>query len=80
MASNVRVLASDLPHAEVRDIRPGADVLVLTHSHVLDFEIVHALLGRDDLGCIGMIGSATKAARFRRRLVARGVDAAATPG
>ena len=75
VSANVTVLRSDHPADEVRDISPGADVLVLTHSHVLDMEIVRALLKRDDLGYIGMIGSATKAMLFRRRLAARGVPA-----
>ena len=75
VSANVIVLQSDHPADEVRAISPGADVLVLTHSHVLDMEIVRALLARDDLGYVGMIGSATKAALFRRRLGARGVPA-----
>ena len=73
---NVRVLHSDQPQDEVDDIPPGADVLVLTHSHALDLEIVARLMRRGDLGQVGMIGSATKAALFRRRLADRGFDAA----
>ena len=74
VAGNVTVLQSDHPQDEVDAIRPGADVLVLTHSHALDLEIVRALMGRDDLRYIGMIGSATKSALFRRRLAERGVE------
>lgn len=77
VAPGVRILVSEAPQDEVGAIRPGSDVLVLTHSHVLDFDIVRALLVRDDLGQIGMIGSTTKAARFRRRLAERGVPDAA---
>ena len=73
---HVQVLLSDQPQDEVDDIPPGADVLVLTHSHALDLEIVACLMRRGDLGQVGMIGSATKAALFRRRLADRGFDAA----
>ena len=73
VADNVTVLQSDHPQDEVDAIPPGADVLVLTHSHALDLEIVRALMLRDDLHYIGMIGSATKSALFRRRLADRGV-------
>ncbi|MBP6903435.1 MAG: xanthine dehydrogenase accessory protein XdhC [Burkholderiaceae bacterium] len=62
--------------AEVRAAPAGAWALVLTHSHDLDLAIVQALLLRDDLGFIGLIGSATKRARFEHRLAERGFSAA----
>ncbi|MBL8377770.1 MAG: xanthine dehydrogenase accessory protein XdhC [Burkholderiales bacterium] len=60
----------------VDDVPAVADVLVLTHSHALDFEIVRALLQGSHTGFLGVIGSTTKATLFRRRLAARGFDAA----
>jgi len=45
--------------------------LVLTYSHALDLELCHRILGRS-FGSLGLIGSATKAARFRARLKALG--------
>jgi xanthine dehydrogenase accessory factor len=69
------MLLSDYPADEVDEIPAGAYVLVLTHSHALDLEIVTHLLRRDDLAYTGVIGSATKASLFRRRLAERGVDA-----
>ena len=47
---------------------PGALVLVMTHDHALDLAITAAALGRDDLPFVGLIGSATKRARFARQL------------
>ena len=44
-----------------------ADHLVMTFSHPLDLEICHRLLGHG-FGSLGLIGSASKAARFRSRL------------
>ncbi|MBL8385313.1 MAG: xanthine dehydrogenase accessory protein XdhC [Burkholderiales bacterium] len=76
-AADVAVRQAEQPADEVGDIPAGADVLVLTHSHALDFAIVRALVARDDLGMIGMVGSDTKAALFRRRLADRGVSAPA---
>ena len=75
VADNITVSQSDHPEDEVDAIPPGADVLVLTHSHAIDLAIVRALMRRDDLGYTGMIGSATKSALFRRRLAERGVAA-----
>ena len=52
-----------------------ADHLILTYSHALDLELCHRLLNRGFRSC-GLIGSATKWARFRSRLKALGHDAA----
>lgn len=53
-----------------------AEHLVLTFSHALDLELCHRLLRRGFRSC-GLIGSATKWARFRSRLAALGHDRAA---
>jgi xanthine dehydrogenase accessory factor len=73
ITDNVALLASPAPADEVRHIPSGAQVLVLTHSHALDLEICFALLKRTDLAYCGLIGSATKAATFRKRFAERGV-------
>lgn len=61
------------PVAEVRAI--GADdlVLVLTHSHDLDYALVRAVLEHGRFAHLGLIGSGTKRARFEKRLLADGV-------
>jgi xanthine dehydrogenase accessory factor len=43
-------------------------VLVMTHDHALDFDLVAACLQRSDLPFVGLIGSDTKRARFASRL------------
>jgi xanthine dehydrogenase accessory factor len=53
-----------------------AEHLILTFSHALDLELCHHLLRRGFWSC-GLIGSATKWARFRSRLKALGHDPAA---
>ncbi len=54
----------------------GAEHLVVTYSHALDLELCHRLLRRGFRSC-GLIGSATKWARFRSRLGALGHSAEA---
>ena len=49
----------------------NADHLILTYSHEMDLALCHALLSRP-FGSIGLIGSATKWARFRKRLATLG--------
>lgn len=51
----------------------NAEHLILTHSHSLDLEICHALL-KHRFRTAGLIGSATKWSRFRKRLREAGFD------
>jgi xanthine dehydrogenase accessory factor len=57
----------------VSDAPPGAYFLVMTHSHPLDYELVRAILLRNDFAWVGLIGSQSKAARFRSRLAREGI-------
>jgi xanthine dehydrogenase accessory factor len=59
--------------AEVAAAPPGAFYLVLTHRHDLDQAITEAILQRGDFGYLGLIGSATKRARFLHRFEQRGI-------
>ena len=59
--------------AEVRLAPAGAFYLVLTHSHALDLAITQAICARGDFAYFGLIGSATKRAKFTARLRERGV-------
>jgi xanthine dehydrogenase accessory factor len=61
---------------ELERLAPGSDVLVMTHSHGLDYRLVEAGLRRADLRFLGLIGSATKRAKFASRLEARGMGPA----
>jgi len=70
---HIEPVCTEPAEAEVRTAPPGAYFLVLTHSHDLDLRIVEAVLRRGDFGWCGLIGSATKRARFEHRLAQRGV-------
>ena len=67
---------SDPVQAAVADLVPGSRVLIMSFSHAEDLDIVQACLKRQrqhgDLTFIGLIGSKTKRATFRRRLRERG--------
>lgn len=71
------VLWIDNPEEEVDGLSQGALVLVMTHSHAQDLEILERLLRRDALPYVGLIGSRRKWARFRKRLEQRGLPAEA---
>jgi xanthine dehydrogenase accessory factor len=75
--ANVAMIRSDDPAAEVARAPKGAHFLVMTHSHARDQAIVEAVLRRGDFAYLGLIGSATKRARFVARLRAAGIAEAA---
>lgn len=52
----------------------GALVFVMTHSHTLDLAIVDTSLRNTNISFTGLIGSATKRARFEKRLDEAGVE------
>jgi xanthine dehydrogenase accessory factor len=67
----VHILPARDPTAAVALAPQNAEHLILTFSHNLDLELCHSLLNHGFSRC-GLIGSATKWARFRSRLAALG--------
>ena len=79
LPSNVICEYGDPVQAAVRGLAPRSRVLIMSFSHAEDLDVVAACLTRQraqvDLPYIGLIGSKTKWATFRRRLEARGFTA-----
>ncbi|AZQ69345.1 xanthine dehydrogenase accessory protein XdhC [Silicimonas algicola] len=69
--AGVETLVAENPAELVTLSGPRAEHFVLTYSHALDLELCHRILSRP-FGALGLIGSATKRARFRSRLAALG--------
>ncbi len=76
LAHGVKVEYSQPVEAAVRDIVPHSHVLIMSFSHAEDFALVEVCLRRQqiqrDLSTIGLIGSQSKWARFKRRLTEKG--------
>ena len=72
-APHIRRVCVEPVEAEVDVAPPDACYLVLTHNHDLDLRITEAILRRGDFAYLGLIGSATKRARFEHRLAERGI-------
>jgi xanthine dehydrogenase accessory factor len=68
LPSNVKLILSQDPADTLKTLANDPWVIIMTHNHQLDFEIVEAALTRKDAIYVGMIGSDTKARRFRTRL------------
>ena len=72
--SNVAMVHSAEPAQELASAPDGAQILVMTHSHPLDLEIVSAALAQRRFSFVGLIGSATKRARFLSQMRAAGLS------
>lgn len=66
IAGTTPLVAADMPRA-VPHAPQHAHHLILTYSHEIDLALCHVLL-RHGFASAGLIGSATKWARFRKRL------------
>ena len=71
--ANVTLIHASEPVAELASAPDSALVVVMTHSHALDLEIVAEALRVERFGYVGLIGSATKRARFLSQMRAAGL-------
>lgn len=71
LPDNVRRHHDRPPHEIMAEASADAAHFIMTPDHEYDLELCHRVLGRD-FGYAGLIGSATKWARFRKRLQALG--------
>ena len=73
--ANVTARQADNPTLLLAAAPIGSFVLVMTHSHALDLALVATALAQPQLAYVGLIGSATKRARFEARLREGGLAA-----
>ena len=70
---DLRVVRTEDPAGHVQEMPSGAFVVVVSHSHALDYEIAEKVLRRGDFRYCGLIGSAGKRAQFEKRWLRRGL-------
>jgi xanthine dehydrogenase accessory factor len=73
LPDNVHALYTQSPVDEIPGAPADARHLVMTHDHALDYALCHAILARGDFVWLGLIGSKSKGARFRSRLLRDGI-------
>ena len=73
LPGNVAAVRLDDPTEAIAKAGAGGFVLVMSHSHPLDLALVAAAFADDRFPYVGLIGSATKRARFEKRLAAAGI-------
>ena len=72
--ANVALIHAPSPAAELVNAPDGALIVVMTHSHPIDLEIVAEALRAERFGFVGLIGSSTKRARFLSQMRAAGLS------
>jgi xanthine dehydrogenase accessory factor len=75
--AGVTVVAEAAIDQCVAEAPDDAAILILTHDHALDYRLTRAALDRPPVAFVGLIGSATKRARFLGRLERDGITDAA---
>lgn len=68
LTADISTHQTDDPTHIFSQIKTNDSLLIMTHSHDQDYRLCEAALTQQHQGFIGLIGSDTKAARFRHRL------------
>jgi len=76
MPAECRKIVTAAPVSVLEEISGDDYILVMTHNHDLDYEIVRHAMKIGGFAYLGLIGSATKRARFDKRLQVEGIAAA----
>jgi xanthine dehydrogenase accessory factor len=74
LPDNVTAICSDQPVEQIARHPGFTHLLIMTHDHALDYQLTKAGLQAGIFAYVGLIGSATKRARFVRRLGLDGVE------
>ncbi|MDZ4349640.1 MAG: xanthine dehydrogenase accessory protein XdhC [Xanthomonadaceae bacterium] len=72
---SVEMIVTGAPEAELRSADADSFILIITHSHDLDYALVETTLRHGRFAYLGLIGSASKRARFEKRLRAANIPA-----
>lgn len=72
LAGTMRLRHAVSPVDCIAEATAGSYFLVMTHDHGLDYDLCAGVLAREDFAWLGLIGSASKRARFRSRLARAG--------
>jgi len=70
----VEIEVTNAPEHEVASLPDDAWLLIMTHSHAVDLGITARALQESRFSYVGLIGSATKRARFEKRCRELGLD------
>ncbi|GAA0852230.1 xanthine dehydrogenase accessory protein XdhC [Aliiglaciecola litoralis] len=70
---SVEIIIEEEPVDVITQIDRLSHMLVMTHNHQLDFDLVVAGLAQPNINYLGLIGSQTKARRFVNRLAKRNI-------
>ncbi|MEM8981922.1 MAG: xanthine dehydrogenase accessory protein XdhC [Pseudomonadota bacterium] len=67
-ARGISTKLTDNPLTALDRLPDGADIVVMTHDHGLDYRLIEKALAARRFGYVGLIGSRSKRRRFEKRL------------
>ena len=73
LTASVKIHHAPVPESALDTLPKGAHLLILTHDHAEDVAVLERALHTDTFCFIGLIGSKTKWAHFRRELLGAGL-------
>ncbi len=73
LPDGVEAVHTRAPEAELRTSDADTYILVISHSHDLDYRLVETALQHSRFAYLGLIGSASKRTRFEKRLRSVGI-------
>jgi xanthine dehydrogenase accessory factor len=71
---SIETTVAEYPERTVSQAPRHTHFIVMTHDHALDYTLCRSILERGDFASAGVIGSKSKAARFRSRLSRDGMS------
>jgi xanthine dehydrogenase accessory factor len=71
---NCEKIVASTPVAVLRDVPDDAHIVIMTHSHDLDYDLVEMVMKQGRFAYLGLIGSQTKRVKFEKRLLAAGIE------
>lgn len=73
MPKNCEKIITATPASELQTISDNSFIIIMTHSHDLDYDLVKTAFKKGHFAYLGLIGSDTKRTRFEKKLVADGI-------
>lgn len=71
---NCEKIVTATPQSVLSTLADNAFIVIMTHNHDLDYELVEGCFTKGNFFYLGLIGSDTKRVRFEKRLKVSGID------
>ncbi|MCF2948711.1 xanthine dehydrogenase accessory protein XdhC [Paraglaciecola aquimarina] len=74
LPANCQSVCIDSPQEIIATLPDNSSIVVFTHDHQLDYSLIKTMLDKPRFSYVGLIGSDTKAKRFKKRLASEHIQ------